>query len=183
MHTLRATAAAVAALLGAARPPRSPLLFCASATPSPTLGLSAGPVAAAASWAAADWGRSAALSAGTNATGSGRRGGGAAGASCSRMVAVGVDETKIINDVVSARSPCETRLPASHMPAIASAAILPPPPRFPSTLRVPFDLGTCMPCLQESTGGRSLPGRIRCVSELPLLITPTCLPCPPERPH
>ncbi|TFK91382.1 hypothetical protein K466DRAFT_322234 [Polyporus arcularius HHB13444] len=69
------------------------------------------------------------------------------------------------------------------MPAIASAAILPPPPRFPSTLRVPFDLGTCMPCLQESTGGRSLPGRIRCVSALPLLTTPTCLPCPPERPH
>ncbi|RDX43787.1 hypothetical protein OH76DRAFT_1175230 [Lentinus brumalis] len=55
------------------------------------------------------------------------------------------------------------------MPAIASAAILPPPPRFPSTLRVPFDLGTCMPCLQESTGGRSLPGRIRCRCLSPFL--------------
>ena len=43
------------------------------------------------------------------------------------MVAVGDDEGEIINDVVSARSPCKTRLPASHMPAIESAAILPPP--------------------------------------------------------
>ena len=46
------------------------------------------------------------------------------------MVSVGDDEGEIINDVVSARSPCKTRLPASHMPPIESAAILPPPPRL-----------------------------------------------------
>ena len=68
--------------------------------------------------------------------------GAARGVSWLRMVSVGDDEGEIINDVVSARSPRKTRLPASHMPPIESAAILPPPPRLPPPLPSPPVLTT-----------------------------------------
>ena len=181
MRTLHATASDVVAPLDAARPRHSRPLFFASWSPVATRGWLAGAVAAAESAGVVDWDRSAALSGGTSATGSGRREG-EAGASWSRMVAVGDDEAKIINDVVSARFPCETRLPASHRPAIASAAILPPPSPFPSALHVGFDPWTCLPCVYGPLVGQISDILVFWVSEPALLTTATSLLCSPERP-
>ena len=85
--------------------------------------------------------RSGGRTGGRSGRGSGRREG-AAGASWLRMVDVADDQSKIINDVVSARSPCKTRLPASPMPAIASAVILPPS-------RVLHPSSTALSCLRS----------------------------------